>query len=381
MRQKKNLLRLIISKIINWLIVFFQKQRKLSGIKSKPKNIFIRISRYLDKFSTRYLFYNDNIKILNNKSNIYFISSVWGEKFIEIFFTTSIPSILQEGNLNKLLSNDYKCHFFIYTNDKNEFLKHATKYPSFEILRKKVECTIYDHKDYLRNGSNSVSQVCSDAYYFHAKKCIASNAYFFVINVDHIYGNHSFINILNLVRGKKASIATCHLRVDYNSFIKSYPKFFHIRNGIINNKYENDELVNITFQHLHEFSKLCNDQLDENCTNAGVSWRKINDHTYSLVHALPCLLLMQYNESDLPWLEEYDNFTLHDRGWPIRLLHEGRMKIVSSSDIFYSFELSFSDDNKYNTQKNLEYNDQIKDPLLQSIISNCLPITLRGRQN
>jgi len=139
--------------------------------------------------------------------------------------------------------------------------------------------------------------------------------------------------------------------------------------------------VSIAFKNLHISFEKANDTLDLNNTGSGVSWREISKDLYMVTHNMPALILMQFIEDDLAMLSEKENFTLHDRGWPSFLMHDSRMKIIGSSDAFFSIELTLDATNLPNLKENQLFNDEIlsDNNALHNFISNVTPITWRGK--
>ena len=188
-----------------------------------------------------------------------------------------------------------------------------------------------------------------------------------------------------MAEGKSISIAAAQPRISYESFSKKYPKFLKEKKEIKNDVYyetiENEELVSIAFKNLHMSFEKSNDSLQENNTHSGISWREINKDLYMVTHNMPALRLIQFTEKDLSILNEKNNFTLHDRGWPSFFMHDSRMKIISSSDIFFSIELTFDNTNLPNLKDNLLYNDEILSDknALHNYVANVTPITWRAK--
>jgi hypothetical protein len=140
------------------------------------------------------------------------------------------------------------------------------------------------------------------------------------------------------------------------------------------------DMVNMAFDHLTFDWRNAYDHVSPNTTHRGISWRKLDETTFCVTHNMPPVVLTQYFEQDRGFLNEPGNFTTFDRGWQSILLKEGRLKVIPSSDMFFSVELTPDEGVEYPMFDNQLYNDQIREPeCVHNFSCNSFFTIWRGR--
>ena len=370
-------------KLEGTFVAFLRDQRKLSGFTRRPQNVFQWLARRLDSFSRNYLFKRRTEQWATHSDvrakTIYFICNVWGEEFVELAFRYCIPSVMQEGNLPALVKRFPNITFCVYTDDKAKFERQVSRFNVYKLLQQVVPVEIYTFKDYKKERSRTVQEICADACYHHATKCIDNGAISMHAQPDNVYGNGSLVNIFESIKGKAVSVAVPHPRVSYESVVAKHPRMFGPDDMTKPTSYANSELVRLAFENLAYDWVNARDDAISSTTHRGISWRKLNDSTYCVVHNMPVVILTQYTEKDKSFLDEEDMFTTQDRGWQSILLKESRLKVVASSDLFFSFELTPDEVSKCPLKRNPRYNDELLSPQeIHNFACNSVLVTWRS---
>ena len=177
---------------IEKFILFLRKKRIEGGIKTAPKNFWIRLARHIDQFSRKFLFKNRYHGPVLEKKQIAFFLCIWGDDFINIFCNYCLPSLLQKGNLPRLLEEDINFSITIYTKSQDSFEKKAKEYQSYVNLKKIVKIDFCEIKTFL-SSDETTSGICSDAIFYHASNTIKYNKIFFFSFLTRFMETHQFL--------------------------------------------------------------------------------------------------------------------------------------------------------------------------------------------
>ena len=283
---------------------------------------------------------------------------------------------MQKGNIPELASRGYNLELDIYTK-AGEYEEIIQKYSSrLSAIKEYLAVSIIPLEGYEPSGKNDI---LLEALIAQIRKCINENAMMFSTPPDTIFGNHSISNAVKLVEGKDVCLAAAHPRIRKESVLSSgvFDKLKHMEITI-----ENDELVDLAFQFGHSALLNSFDNEDENTTWAGLSIRKINKNTYSIISNLPTVYLANFTERDLKFFEDNEAFNAWDREWLRTLVNRCRVKFIGSSDLFFCVEVTPSEPGAI-SKKGLLNNDKYltrKNRHLGNYVCNSFCCLWRGRE-
>ena len=322
-------------------------------------------------------YFKDRAGVDRTKNKINFVSIVWGNDFLHAFFSYTIPSLLQDGNIPTLAREGYDLKYTIYT-QLDEYQEIAKGYDScLSLLNENVTVKIISLGDleegwwrgyYWHNGTSAlIDQI---------KTCIDEDAAMFFAPPDSVFGNHSVTNVVKTVEGKDVCLAAPNARVRRDSIMAS-GVFDRLKN--METTIENDELVDLAFEHGHPALLESFDNVDTNRTHRGLSIRKINESTYSIIHNLPTVYLANFVADDLEHFTR--SWASWDRRWPRLLMRHNRLKVVGSSDLFFCVELTKNDrPGRIRKQSGLLNNDKLikQERYLHNYVCNSFCCVWRG---
>ena len=125
------------------------------------------------------------------------------------------------------------------------------------------------------------------------------------------------------------------------------------------------------FKYPHQSTLTAFDNIDTNSTYfSGISIRKINPNSYTVIHNLPSVFIGTFNKFDYLFFHLLNGFNQWDRKWSSILLRTNRLKICGSSDLFFMVELT-KDSEKIPTLNKGMLNNDLKDKGL--ILENLIP--------
>jgi len=314
------------------------------------------------------------------KHQINFGCVVWGNDYLHSFFSYTVPSLLQDGNIPTLLRDGYDLRMLIYTHPR-EYQEIAKQYDScLNLLNENMTVKIIPLDDlkkgwwrgyYWQQGANAlIDQI---------KRCLDEDAIMFFTAPDTIFGNRSITNAVTAVEGKDVCLAATHARVSRES-IKTSSVLARLK--MMETTIENDELVDLAFEYGHQSLLGSFDNDDVNRTLGGVSIRNINESSYAVIFNLPSIWLANLVKSDLKFLE--GPLFLWDQRWPRLLLRHNRLKVVGSSDLFFALELTHDDLNVPTIGNGLLNNDKFQtrhQRYLHHYVSNSFCTVWRGTGN
>jgi len=305
-----------------------------------------QISIFIDR-----LFFKDVDTSATMKRKINFFCPVWGDRIGQLS-SCIIPTFLQPGNIPRIHEDGYIMELVLYTRTDEDIKEINSHQEKLDRLRKYMSITVKQIKGQAGLDRNDTLIV---ALRQHLEKCYEENAWFFLTPPDTFFGNHSLANAMKLVEGKDVCLACPHTRVNRDSVLSS-KLFKRFSNGEIN--FENAQLVDFAFRYGHKCFVNSFDHRDENTTRDGLSIRAITDNSYAVVMNLPSPLVISVKKNDIKFFKRYQNYNEIDKLWPRMLIKENRIKVVGSSDLVFSLELTELD-KSVRLQKNNLYNDKV----------------------
>ena len=214
-----------------------------------------------------------------------------------------LPSMMQSGNIPKLLEDGYQVDWYIYS-PENTGLEGSM----FHHIHNTSPDVNYGLVDFIANNLDAI--------------CITMMADFFI-------GNHTIYNGIKMIENKADHcLAVPHARISWEK----------IGNRVIGDK-TNSELVAFAFDNAHKCLIEAEDCRNPNLTWTGLSWRKIDEHNYAVIHNLPTPFICQFKAGDSDLFNKH-NWGQFDRGFTQKLKNEGRIKVCGSSDLCFFVEFT-----------------------------------------
>ena len=356
-------------KIINQLvrsIANYFAEFKYSKSRFKKK-----IYNFLFVFSESFIFPNDKrlidlikLKRNNNKNIFIYILPIWGEVYSDAFFDHFLPSLLSKNNI-WWLANNYNVKIFIYGDNIFEFKLNNNTFYNEQL--KKLN-TQFQNLDSFKQDKDRdyLSSIILNTYIEHATDCLKNNATSINLAADHILPSNYLKNLSTIIHGKPFCYSHSHMRVSTNILNSIYE---YKKDNIID--ISSDRLVFLSKKYPFTHIKHMNDELDSNLTHLGFSWREINDNNYAVVNGVIGTMTFNFIEDDINFLNSLNSWSAHDRQIPQYLLTSKRMKLISSSDLAFLAEVTYSE-SEFILKKNNKYNDLTKSNKLASNTWNSI---------
>jgi hypothetical protein len=279
------------------------------------------------------------------RKKLYVFVPVWGEKFIDIFLSYSLPSISSDGNLT-LLQKKMEVTFFFYT-----------KKESFEILKEKLKGFNYKFNIVLESDLPSYRRTLNKFFSDMLSKGVKDEAMIFLSPPDQIWSEYSIYNMVKMANGKCVNIAVPHGRVSHSCISKEE------ENIQKNKKNDSRSMVDIFLDCQHKSFKCSYEEDDFNCISWGaISSSSINKNHISVIHNLPSIFLITPTKSDVIFFKRRVSYYLIDHLWQHLLIRESRLKVVGSSDIAFTMEITDENDKVPVKSLNLKNDRYIKIP-------------------
>lgn len=251
-----------------------------------------------------------------NDKELTLFCPVWGQKFLDLLKNFALPSLMLSRNLPALgLEKIYVECIGVH----HEF-DHTCQVVTEGLSGLPIEVSQHGSvraEDPI-HGLRSIMN-----------KCRQRKTRMLLAMPDTIYGNGSVSNIFNYAKGKEITVSAAHFRVNEDKFQSECALWRHwpanrdfVRNAL------NIGAVDV-----------CDTNADNVTQIGGIAWTKINDDTRLLLHYLPTAYLVWFTASDIAWWSNRMTWGEWDHSWPTILLHERRMRVVGSTDVFFAIEL------------------------------------------
>ena len=160
----------------------------------KKRRLRDRIHGVIDR-----VYFNEKKVIRKEKRKILFHSTAWGGH-LDWFFSYTVPSALQDGNIPSLYRDGYNLRLDLYTHPEEYESAAETYRPVLESLGKYMTINpIYLrelHGDWLQGYYGQIALIDQ------IKTCIDEDATMFFAAPDMIFGNSSISNAVKMVHGK-----------------------------------------------------------------------------------------------------------------------------------------------------------------------------------
>ena len=243
----------------------------------------------------------------------------WGPVYADMFRKYQLPSLMQEGNLPRLATAGYDIKWHIYSDARppdNPFIVwHSTG----------SQLTVPCLKDFINSNLD---------------------AFCFMIFPDIFVGNNTMYNAIKMVENKPdMCLSVAHPRISLEK-LDGKPIVTPVSNA---------ELVYYAFKYAHKCLWATQDDLDPNMTWGGISWRKIDEHNYAVIHNLATPFIFQFKPGDAEFICDKHGGCM-DRALVGKLQAERRIKICGSSDLCFFCEITTDKHDPY-LRSGMKYND------------------------
>ena len=152
------------------------------------------------------------------------------------------------------------------------------------------------------------------------------------IGPDYIVGADTIANCFELIKDRpNQSIAVAHPRIAWEKFTSRWNTVLH--------PLQHEQLVSLAFQFPHRCLSGADPTVLPNLTWTGLSVREIKDGLFAVTHNLATPFICRFTKDDVKFFKD-KHFESFDRDYTRKLLKEGRIKLVGSSDIAFFLELT-----------------------------------------
>lgn len=158
----------------------------------------------------------------SKKEKFHLILAVWGETYINLFLNVSLPSLMAEGNLPVLYS-DEKQDFYIYT--RSEDIKQFEEHIAFAKV-KDFFTIVYVNIDIEFPAGHSWS-VMTSCHNHAVRQAFQKRSTMILLIPDHIYADGSFRTLLRLYREGYHAVLVLQLAVKRDVFLEECLKLYN----------------------------------------------------------------------------------------------------------------------------------------------------------
>lgn len=173
---------------------------------------------------------------------------------------------------------------------------------------------------------------------FAMENCIKENAQFLMATPDFIYGEGTIDAFKAIAEEPGSCVSIAHMRV--------LPSILHPDEYLDKLPFSNDYLVSLGFKHAHvTFS-----EANQRRYRGGVHVTDISPNIKAVQHYLPSPFFCNFIEKDLTSFEQIHEgkvpgFGIWDHVWPTKLIEDGRLRYIGSSDAAMMLEVTDADKN------------------------------------
>jgi hypothetical protein len=375
-----------IVSVVSKAVCFFRK-KGLRGLADFYRDavlpvLFFYWLRIMGKwavFCDQRIFRRVEIPTSEQEKPIYIFCLVWGEEYLDYLFNFGIPSLLQEGNVPRLVREGCQLRYFLYVKEQEVDLIRAKYASGIASIKEYAEFNFEILEGFPeRIDKTNKGPILREAITRQISRCIEDRALFFMAMPYYVYGNKSVYNAVKIIEGKSVCLAVAHPHITKHAVEASLMfDLLKRRQGTI----ENDELVDFSFgEGLHNCIRYTFDDASSNYTYAGISIRKIDRGLYSVIHNMPNVIVANFTQRDLKFFDRRF-FNDWDKWWPRWLLKENRLKVSGSSDLVFYAKIWV--EQQPELKGGLRNNDHVveKRRHLQYYVNNAFCCVWRGRSN
>jgi hypothetical protein len=134
---------------------------------------------------------------------------IWGTRYVDMFLTSGLPSMLSARNL-PILASEYRCEFVVLTNSKGE--AHIRSHPAFERLALLCPVRFIAIDDLIIRGMEGYSLTLAFARGVQDSGPKMVDTYFLFMNADFVVSDGAFETLLRHIREGRRAIMAPSLR-------------------------------------------------------------------------------------------------------------------------------------------------------------------------
>lgn len=172
------------------------------------------------------------------------------------------------------------------------------------------------------------------------RDCLDENTPMLMSTPDFIWADGSIHNMWDESypeEGQGLCVSIAHMRV-----LPEFLKYAHIPLST--------HLVANGLEHAHDSWNRSQANNENGIYHSGVCWRRISEGLVTVQHQMPSPFLVNFTESDLEEFSRWKGVTPPafgewDHNWPSKLLNEGRLRYIGSSDVAFMVEVTEADKN------------------------------------
>lgn len=248
------------------------------------------------------------------------LTTVWGEKHLEIFRRGTLRSLSFKRNKARLFQENAVWNVCTDAKDipylEKQFFIH---FPELEVVFKPTE----ELRDYTDTVQSAMLWIM--------KKCLETGDKLLLAPPDTIFADGAVDGLLAAGREKGTCVAAAHPRV--------LPE---ILSEELSYSIPATEMVNLAWKYLHKsWTDAEWGHPYYNGYVGGVQWSKVHDKVMSVIHRLPTVYLADFTDEDLKYFKSVISFGHFDHMWPGDILiPRGRQRYVASSDLAFMVEIT-----------------------------------------
>ena len=174
------------------------------------------------------------------------VTAVWGQRFVERFLTTTIPTIITENNLGALTSQSSVTYTIYTTAEDEENLRQAS---IIEVLKNLVDVRFQDVGKLPEDGKYTRATRCYQRAFVESWDMDAGTI---ILTPDAIWCDGILRRVMELVEGGYKAILADGLRVDRESFSQDFDRAFSAsEDGSIS--VESKKLMKVALRSIHPY--------------------------------------------------------------------------------------------------------------------------------
>jgi len=271
------------------------------------------------------------------EKRLHIFTPVWGEHFTNLFKNALGRSLQWPKNAESVKN----CTWTIFT-DSERSKEHLTK-AALEIVP--TAQLIFHINSRLTEPNAPIGALKMQALLKAIRFCIDNKQPMLMSTPDFIWADGTIENMYTESydsEGQNLCVSIAHMRA-LPSLLDPLAEL---------SSFESQKLLYSALEHAHESWTRCEVGTDPNgIYHSGIAWRFVDRKSLITVqHQMPSPFLVHFTESDLKEFERWKGITPPafgewDHNWPTKLIEEGRLRYIGSSDVAFMVEITEADKN------------------------------------
>lgn len=266
---------------------------------------------------------------------LHIFTPVWGKHFTSLLELALGKSL--QWRLNAAAVANCKWTILTTAQEKSEILKTAQK------IIPTASITVLTN-DRLTEPNAPIGALKMQALLKAIRECLDDKTPMLMSTPDFIWADGSIQNMIDEsypAEGQGLCVSIAHMR--------ALPRFIE---ALGNNRMSAQSMVEVGLSHAHPAWNRCSiNDAQNGIYHAGVSVRYLDcGRLITVQHQMPSPFLVNFKESDLEEFARWKGVTPPafgewDHNWPSKLLEEGRLRYIGSSDVAFMVEITEADMN------------------------------------